>query len=71
MRWRTALSGFALIIGLLVYLSAAVWLIGRTAEGGVLRWALYLTLSWLWIWPALKLSAWTLKDPGTKIEDLR
>ena len=70
-RWRTAVGGLGLIIGLIIYLIFAVWLIGLTSEGGVLRWALYLTLSWLWIFPCLRLSRWTLRGPGTKIEDIQ
>ena len=70
-RWRTAVAGLVLVIGLIFYVGLAVWLIELVPEGNPGRWPLYLGLSVLWIWPALRLSRWTLKDPGTKIENLR
>lgn len=70
-RWRTALAGFIMVVLGAAYISGVVWLIERVPEGSLLRWLLYLTLSLAWIWPALKLSRWTLRDPGTKIENLR
>ena len=70
-RWRTAMAGLILVLGLLVYIALAVWLIERVPAGNPGRWPLYIGLSLLWIWPALKLSRWTLRDPKTKIEDLR
>ena len=33
-RWRTAVGGLALTIGLLFYLILAIWLIDLTPEGG-------------------------------------
>ncbi len=70
-RWRTAVAGLVLVFGLIAYIALAVWLIELVPEGSLWRWPLYIGLSFAWIWPALKLSRWTLKDPGTKIENLR
>ncbi len=70
-RWRTALAGLILVLGGAVYLGGAVLLIEQVPEGHWGRWALYLGLALAWVWPALRLFRWTLKDPGTKIEHLR
>ena len=69
-RWRTAVAGLVLVLGLIAYVALAVWMIELVPEGNLWRWPLYIGLSFLWIWPALKISRWTLKDPGTKIENL-
>ena len=70
-RWRTVVAGLVLVLGLVAYIGLAVWLIERVPEGNPWRWPLYIGLSFAWIWPALKLSRWTLKDLGSKIENLR
>lgn len=70
-RWRTATAGVILVVGLIAYIALAVWLIERIPAGNFWRWPLYIGLSVAWIWPGLRLSRWTLKDPGTKIENLR
>lgn len=70
-RWRTALGGIILIFGLIAYLIGAVLLIERIPAGSPWRWIAYIGLSFVWIWPALKVTRWTLRDPGTKIENLR
>lgn len=58
------------VIGLIAYIALAVILIELIPPGNLWRWPLYIGLSLLWIWPALKLSGWTLNDPGTKNENL-
>lgn len=70
-RWRTALAGLILSVGLIAYLIGAVWLLERIPQASIWRWIVLLGLSLAWIWPALKLSRWTLRDPGSTIDDLR
>ena len=60
-----------LSLGLLVYLALAIWLIECIPERSFWRWVLYIGLSVIWIWPALRLVRWTLRDPGTKIKHLQ
>ena len=63
MRWRTALGGLIMIIGLFAYIAGAVTISNHfLPQHWLAEIVFYPIAGFLWIFPAIWLIGWTKKD---------
>ncbi|WP_028465567.1 MULTISPECIES: DUF2842 domain-containing protein [Nisaea] len=63
MRWRTALGGIIMIVGLIAYIAGVVTVANHMLPQHWLAELLFYPVAgFLWIFPAIRLIGWTKKD---------
>jgi len=63
MRWRTALGGIIMIVGLIAYIAGVVTVANHMLPQHWLAELLFYPIAgFLWIFPAISLIGWTKKD---------